>query len=64
MRRRFAGEIEQLLDQLGGLLDAVTFLIFGAVLLLPAIETIDGTSVVYAVLSLTMIRMLPVTVSL
>ena len=37
----------------------MTFLIFGAVLLLPVIETIDGTSVVYSVLSLTVIRMLP-----
>ena len=64
LRRRFAGEIEQLLDELGGLLDAVTFLIFGAVLLLPAIETIDGTGVVYAVLSLTVIRMLPVAISM
>jgi sodium/hydrogen antiporter len=64
LRRRFAGEIEQLLEELGGLLDAVTFLIFGAVLLVPAIEAIDSTGLVYAVLSLTVIRMLPVAISL
>ncbi len=64
LRRRFAGEVERLLEELGGLFDAVTFLIFGAVLLVPAVETIDSTGVVYAVLSLTVIRMLPVAISL
>ena len=64
LRRRVAGEIEQLLEELGGLLDALTFLVFGAVLLVPAVETIDGTGVVYAVLSLTVIRMLPVALSM
>jgi sodium/hydrogen antiporter len=64
LRRRFAGETERLLEELGGLLDAVTFLIFGAVLLVPAIRSIEATGVVYAVLSLTAIRMLPVAISL
>jgi NhaP-type Na+/H+ or K+/H+ antiporter len=63
-RRRFADEVEQLLEELGGLLDALTFLVFGAVLLVPAMESIDGPGVVYALLSLTVIRMLPVAVSM
>jgi NhaP-type Na+/H+ or K+/H+ antiporter len=64
LRRRFAVEVEQLLEEAGSLLDALTFLVFGAVLLVPAVETIDGAGVVYAVLSLTVIRMLPVAVSM
>jgi sodium/hydrogen antiporter len=64
LRRRFAGEVEQLLEESGGVLDALTFVIFGAVLLIPAIETIDGPGVAYAVLSLTLIRMLPVGLSM
>ena len=64
LRRRFAGEIEQLLEELGGVLDSLTFLVFGAVLLVPAVETIGGAGVVYAVLSLIVIRMLPVAVSM
>ena len=64
LRRRFAGEIEQLLEELGGVLDGLTFLVFGAVLLVPAIEAVTGAGVVYAVLSLTVIRMLPVALSM
>jgi sodium/hydrogen antiporter len=64
LRRRYAGEVEQLLEELGGLLDALTFLVFGAVLLVPAMQTIGGSGVVYAMLSLTVIRMLPVAVSM
>jgi len=63
LRRRF-GETEQLLEEVGSLLDALTFLAFGAVLLVPALKTITGGGVVYAVLSLTVIRMLPVAVSM
>jgi NhaP-type Na+/H+ or K+/H+ antiporter len=64
LRRRFAGEIEQLLEELGGVLDGLTFLVFGAVLLVPAIDAVTGAGVVYAVLSLTVIRMLPVALSM
>jgi len=64
LRRRFAGEIEQLLEELGGVLDGLTFLVFGAVLLVPAIEAVTGAGVVYAVLSLTVVRMLPVALSM
>ena len=48
----------------GQLLMLVTFLIFGAVLLPEALHHLDITIFVYAVLSLTLIRMIPVALSL
>jgi len=46
------------------LLMLVTYMIFGMVMLIPALERINPTIVLYAVLSLSLVRMLPVTVSL
>lgn len=51
-------------DGLGGLLDGVTFLAFGAVLLGPALSHLSWSIVAYAVLSLTVVRMLPVAISM
>ncbi len=51
-------------EQVGALLDAVTFLVFGAVLLGPALEHVSWQIAAYAVLSLTVVRMLPVALSL
>jgi NhaP-type Na+/H+ or K+/H+ antiporter len=48
----------------GQLLMLMTFLIFGAALLPEGLEHFTGTTFVYAVLSLTVIRMLPVAISL
>ncbi len=42
----------------------LTFLIFGAVLLPPALEQVNGMVALYAVLSLTLLRMVPVAISL
>ncbi|MER6914072.1 cation:proton antiporter [Streptomyces sp. NPDC000594] len=50
--------------QLGELLAALSFLLFGAVILGPSLEVIDGRMVGYAVLSLTLVRMVPVAVAL
>jgi NhaP-type Na+/H+ or K+/H+ antiporter len=47
-------------EDLGSLLDGLTFLAFGAVLLGPALAELSWKIVVYAVLSLTIVRMLPV----
>ena len=47
-------------EQSGQLLNALTFLMFGAVLLGPALGRLDWTVVAYAVLSLTVVRMVPV----
>lgn len=51
-------------EQSGELLNAVTFLLFGSVLLGPALGELDWRIALYAVLSLTVVRMLPVAVSM
>lgn len=51
-------------EEVGGLLGGVTFLVFGAVLLGPALKHFDWRVALYAVLSLTLIRMLPVAVAM
>ncbi len=51
-------------EELGSLLDGLTFLAFGAVLLGPALSDLSWSIVIYAVLSLTVIRMLPVALAL
>jgi NhaP-type Na+/H+ or K+/H+ antiporter len=51
-------------EEAGALLASVTFLVFGAVLLGPALQHVTWQDVVYAALSLTVIRMLPVALSL
>ena len=48
----------------GELLILITFLVFGAVLLPEAIEHLNGATILYAVLSLTVIRMVPIALSL
>jgi NhaP-type Na+/H+ or K+/H+ antiporter len=51
-------------EEAGLALDGVTFLVFGAVLLGPSLEHLSWRIVLYAILSLTVIRMLPVALSL
>ena len=51
-------------EQTGAVLDSVTFLVFGAVLLGPALEHLSWQIALYAVLSLTVVRMVPVAISL
>ena len=51
LRQRFAEEAEYLLEELGGVLNALTFLVFGAVLLVPALDVVSAAGIVYAVLS-------------
>jgi NhaP-type Na+/H+ or K+/H+ antiporter len=46
------------------LLMVLTFLIFGAVLLEPALRNLESSVIVYALLSLTVVRMLPVFISM
>ena len=52
-----------LAEQSGEMFNAVTFLLFGAVMLGSAIDQLDWRIAAYAVLSLTVIRMLPVIVA-
>jgi len=51
-------------EDLGDLLGGVTFLVFGAVLLGPALEHVSWQIALYAVLSLTIIRMAPVAIAM
>jgi NhaP-type Na+/H+ or K+/H+ antiporter len=59
-----AKEATFLAEQTGELLSAVTFLLFGAVLLGPALGDLDWAIAVYAVASLTVVRMLPVALAM
>jgi NhaP-type Na+/H+ or K+/H+ antiporter len=52
------------IEETGALLDGITFLVFGAVLLGPALEHVSWQIALYAVLSLTIVRMLPVALAL
>ena len=51
-------------EEIGSVLGGVTFLIFGAVLLGPALEHLSWRIAVYAVLSLTLVRMVPVAIAM
>jgi sodium/hydrogen antiporter len=64
LAHRESEEASRLNEEIGGLLGGVTFLAFGAVLLGPALEHITWQAALYAVLSLTIVRMAPVAVAL
>ncbi len=51
-------------DQLGELLNGVTFLVFGAILLWPVLDDLTWRIGLYAIASLTVVRMLPVAVAM
>ncbi|MDT2005088.1 sodium:proton antiporter [Rhodococcus opacus] len=53
-----------MLDEAGDVFSAVTFIVFGAVLLGPALGHLSWAVLGYAVVSLTVVRMLPVALSL
>lgn len=53
-----------LVEQVGDVLASCSFFIFGAVLLGPALSAIDWRTALYALLSLTVVRMLPVAAAL
>ena len=64
LRRHDSGEVTYLIDELGEVLNAVTLLVFGAVLLLPTFDDLNWRIAVYAIASLTVVRMLPVAVAM
>jgi sodium/hydrogen antiporter len=57
-------EAVQLTEQIGHVLNAATFIVFGAVILGTVWSRIGAVEVVYAVLSLTVIRMVPVAIAM
>lgn len=58
------GRLQEFGEAEGQLLSLLVFFIFGMVLVPKAVEFWDGTALVYALLSLTLIRMLPVALCL
>jgi len=54
----------RLAEEAGDLLDGVTFVLFGAVLLGPALGELNWRIALYAVLSLTAVRMIPVALAM
>ena len=64
VRRRVGGEVGYLVEELGGLLAAATFVVFGGALLGPALGNVTWAVGIYAVLSLTVVRMVPVAIAM
>jgi NhaP-type Na+/H+ or K+/H+ antiporter len=63
-RTREAEEASRMSEELADLLGGITFLVFGAILLGPTLENLSVSLVVYAVLSLTVVRMVPVAIAM
>jgi NhaP-type Na+/H+ or K+/H+ antiporter len=57
-------DINDLTEQVGNVLNGVTFVLFGAILLGPALGELSWELALYAVLSLTVVRMLPVVIAM
>jgi NhaP-type Na+/H+ or K+/H+ antiporter len=57
-------QINELSEQVGNVLNGVTFVLFGAILLGPALGELTWELALYAVLSLTLVRMLPVAIAM
>ncbi len=64
LRRETGGEVTFFLEETGSLLGAATFVLFGAVMLVPVLDDLTAEVVLYAVLSLTIIRMVPVVLAM
>ena len=62
--RRDPEDLNRLTEELGGVLNALTFILFGAVLLGPALEVVTWELALYAALSLTAVRMVPVAIAM
>ena len=57
-------DLNELSDEVGNVLSGITFLFFGAILLGPALGELSWELALYAVLSLTVVRMLPVAIAM
>jgi NhaP-type Na+/H+ or K+/H+ antiporter len=57
-------DLNELTEEVGSVLNGVTFVLFGAVLLGPALSELTWTLALYAVLSLTLVRMVPVVIAM
>ena len=57
-------QLNELSEQVGNVLNGVTFILFGAILLGPALGELSWELALYAILSLTVVRMLPVAIAM
>ena len=57
-------DLNELSEQVGNVLNGVTFVLFGAILLGPALGELSWELALYAILSLTLVRMLPVAIAM
>ena len=64
LRHDAGGEVTYLVDEGGELFNAVTFIVFGALILGPALDEVTWQVVLYALTSLTLVRMVPVALAL
>jgi NhaP-type Na+/H+ or K+/H+ antiporter len=64
LRRDTGAEVTYLVDEGGELFNAVTFIVFGAVILGSLLDEVTWQIVLYAILSLTVARMLPVALAM
>ena len=64
LRNHAEDDVTELVDEGGELFNAVTFIVFGAAILGPLLDDVTWQVVLYAVLSLTVVRMLPVALAL
>jgi NhaP-type Na+/H+ or K+/H+ antiporter len=62
--KRDPGDINDLSEHLGNVLNGITFVFFGAILLGPALGELSWNLILYAVLSLTAVRILPVAIAM
>ena len=62
--RRDPDDLNRLSEQVGEALNGVTFVLFGAILLGPALGELTWELALYALLSLTIVRMVPVTIAM
>jgi NhaP-type Na+/H+ or K+/H+ antiporter len=62
--RRGTEELTVFDEDLGQVLDGVTFIVFGAILLGPSLENVTWSAALYALASLTVVRMIPVAIGL
>jgi sodium/hydrogen antiporter len=63
-RAEFRAEVGYLIEEVGALLAAATFIVFGAALLEPSLDHLTWAVGGYALLSLTIVRMLPVGIAM
>ena len=62
--KRDPEDLNELSEEVGNVLNGVTFVLFGAILLGPALSELSWQLALYAVLSLTLVRMLPVAIAM